>query len=117
MFSVRQKQLIAEQVQKILRETSHPELPDSEIQFQLHVKGAESWSWADIQNNGVYKDKAPSVNPHNERQDRDNRYSQGGQFNEKAISKEDTEIQGEETIEDHGLFIPPWFEGIKKDNS
>ena len=72
MFSVRQKQLIAEQVQKILRETNHPELPKGEIQFKLHVDGAESWSWADIQNNGVYKDNAPSVNPHNEMQDKVN---------------------------------------------
>ena len=33
MFSVRQKREIAEKVQKILRETNHPELPDGEIQF------------------------------------------------------------------------------------
>lgn len=71
MFSVRQKQEIAEKVQNILREMKHPELPDSEIQFKLHVDGAESWSWADIQNNGVYKEKAPSVNEWNEQQDKD----------------------------------------------
>ena len=53
MFSMRQKREIAEAVQKILVETKHPELPDSEIQFQLHVEGAESWSWADIKNNGA----------------------------------------------------------------
>ena len=67
MFSVRQKREISEAVQKILRDTNHPELPESEIQFWLSVKGAEEWSWANIENNGSVKD--PGVNPHNERQD------------------------------------------------
>ena len=52
MFSVRQKREISEAVQKILRDTKHPELPEGEIEFVLHVDGAESWSWADIRNNG-----------------------------------------------------------------
>ncbi len=55
MFSVKQKQLIAEQVQKILKDTNHFELPKGEISFLLHVDGAESWSWADIKNNGAIK--------------------------------------------------------------
>jgi hypothetical protein len=67
MFSLRQKREISEAVQKILRETNHPELPFGEIQFDLHVVGAESWSWARIRNNGAVT--APCVNPHNERQD------------------------------------------------
>jgi len=67
MFSVRQKREISDAVQRILRETNHPELPDDEIIFHLHVHGAESWSWADILNNGAVNN--PSVNPHNERQD------------------------------------------------
>lgn len=66
MFSVQQKREIADKVQTILRETKHPELPDSEIQFQLHVVGAEDWSWADIENNGSVPN--PSVNFHNEAQ-------------------------------------------------
>ena len=53
MFSVRQKREISEAVQKILRDTAHPELPEGEISFLLHVDGAESWSWADIRNNGA----------------------------------------------------------------
>lgn len=65
MFSVRQKRDIADAVQRILRETQHPELPDGEISFALHVDGAELWSWADIKNNGAVKQ--PSVNPWNER--------------------------------------------------
>ena len=68
MFSVRQKREIAEKVQQALRETGHPELPAGEIQFHLHVDGAESWSWADIRNNGTVID--PGVNPWNEAQDK-----------------------------------------------
>lgn len=67
MFSVRQKREIAEAVQKILRDTNHPELPQGEIQFLLHVDGAESWSWADIRNNGAVTN--PDVNLHNEAMD------------------------------------------------
>ncbi len=69
MFSIRQKREIADAVQKILRATNHPELPDSEIQFRLHVNGAQEWSWADIENNGAVVN--PGVNPWNERQDKE----------------------------------------------
>ena len=70
MFSMRQKREIAEKVQQILRDTAHPELPtaDKEINFKLFVEGAESWSWADIRNNGVVTN--PGINPHNEVLDR-----------------------------------------------
>lgn len=68
MFSVRQKREISEAVQKILRDTHHPELPqEGEIQFLLRVEGAESWSWAEIRNNGAIL--SPDVNPWNEAQD------------------------------------------------
>ena len=67
MFSVAQKRDIAAKVEQILRDTGHPELPDGEIRFLLHVPGAEAWSWADIRNNGSVIN--PSVNPHNEAQD------------------------------------------------
>lgn len=66
MFSHDQKRIIANRVQQILRETSHPELPAGEIQFTLHVDGAESWSWADIHNNGAVEN--PERNPWNEQQ-------------------------------------------------
>jgi hypothetical protein len=66
MFSVQQKREISEKVQSILRETKHPELPKGEIQFLLHVDGTESWSWADIKNNGSVV--SPGVNPWNELQ-------------------------------------------------
>lgn len=68
MFSTKQKRKIAEDVQKTLRDTNHPELPETEIEFLLIVKGAEVWSWAEIQNNaGVIK---PIENPWNEKQDK-----------------------------------------------
>jgi hypothetical protein len=69
MFSITQKRQISEAVQKILRETDHPELPRSgEISFLLHVDGAESWSWADIRNNGAVSDlELTTANPWNER--------------------------------------------------
>lgn len=66
MFSAQQKRDIAEAVQKILRNTNHPELPKTEIQFTLHVDGAEDWSWADIRNNGAVVN--PETNPWNEEQ-------------------------------------------------
>ena len=64
MFSVRQRREISESVQAIIRTTDHPELPDGEISFYLHVDGAESWSWADIRNNSAVEH--PRRNPHNE---------------------------------------------------
>ena len=67
MFSIIQKREISDAVQKILRSTNHPELPKGEITFELHVKGEEDWSWADIKNNGSVIN--PDVNPHNELMD------------------------------------------------
>ena len=66
MFSVSQKRQIADAVQKVLRDTHHPELPADEIQFTLTVEGSESWSWAVIHNNGAVQ--RPGVNPWNEAQ-------------------------------------------------
>ena len=54
MFSIKLKQEISEKVQAILQETAHDELPKGEINFILHVDGAESWSWANIRNNSMY---------------------------------------------------------------
>ncbi len=66
MFSVQQKRRLADQIQRILKNTNHPELPEGEIKFLLHVDGAEDWSWADIRNNGDVL--RPSINLHNELQ-------------------------------------------------
>jgi len=67
MFSTRQKREIAEAVQKVLRDTKHPELPADEIRFTLQVRGAKPWSWANIYNNGAVVNPLP--NPWNEVQD------------------------------------------------
>jgi len=56
MFSIQQKRDISDAVQEILQATKHSELPDGEINFLLHVDGAEGWSWADIRNNGAIVD-------------------------------------------------------------
>lgn len=68
MFSTKQKREISDKIQAILRDTCHPELPSHEIQFHIHIMGAENWSWADIKNNGACQE--PSVNPWNEKQDK-----------------------------------------------
>jgi hypothetical protein len=66
MCSVEQKRQIAAAVQKVLRDTGHPELPSGEIEFTLNVNGAESWSFANIRNNGSVTN--PGMNPWNETQ-------------------------------------------------
>jgi len=60
MFSVRQKREISSAIQQILRDTNHPELPESEIKFLIHVDGAECWSWADIKNNSAVTEYKPN---------------------------------------------------------
>ena len=65
MFSIQQKRNISDKIQKILKETNHPELPEGEITFNIHINGAESWSWADIKNNTAVTN--PTINPWNEK--------------------------------------------------
>ncbi len=50
MFNPQQKQEIAAKVQQILRDTGNPALPDSEIQFALHVAGANMRAYDTIRN-------------------------------------------------------------------
>ena len=59
MFSSNVKRVIATKVQAILQETFDEELPGGEINFLLHVDGAEKWSWANIVNNGRSAVKVP----------------------------------------------------------
>uniref|UniRef100_A0A6M3KWJ2 Uncharacterized protein n=1 Tax=viral metagenome TaxID=1070528 RepID=A0A6M3KWJ2_9ZZZZ len=51
MFSHELKKEISEKVQELLQTISHPELPEGEISFILHIDGKEYWSWANIRNN------------------------------------------------------------------
>ncbi len=53
MFTPQQKQYISNRVQAILKETANDELPDGEINFILHVDGAEDWSWENIRNSSA----------------------------------------------------------------
>jgi hypothetical protein len=61
MFSPQQKREISMKVQAILQETANDELPDGEVQFILHVDGAEDWSWANIRNSGARDIPVPNV--------------------------------------------------------
>lgn len=56
MFSPEEKQKIARAVEKVLLEINNPEMPKFEPEFKLHVDGAESWSWADIEPNWKNKE-------------------------------------------------------------
>ena len=56
MFSVAEKRMIAEKIEKILLDLKHPEMPDEKPSFKLHVNGKEPWSWADIEPNWVFDD-------------------------------------------------------------
>lgn len=65
MFSVREKQLIAETIEKLLLGLNHPEMPTEKPRFTLHVDGKASWSWADITPNWMHSE-GESNNPWNE---------------------------------------------------
>lgn len=67
MFSMEEKKLIAQKVEEILLSLNHPEMPTEKPKFTLNVKGAESWSWAEIEPNWVFEDgKKMGHNPWNE---------------------------------------------------
>jgi len=61
MLSTKVKQEIAAKVQEILQSVEDDELPKGEINFLLHVDGAEDWSWANIRNSGRRDIPAPRV--------------------------------------------------------
>lgn len=66
MFSMKEKQWLSAEIEKLLLSLNHPEMPTEKPVFQLHVEGKESWSWADIKPNWTFIDKAPEVNEWNE---------------------------------------------------
>lgn len=55
MFSMKEKQMIAAAVEKVLLEINHPEMSKERPSFKLHVDGKEEWSWADIEPNWKYE--------------------------------------------------------------
>lgn len=67
MFSKEQKIFIAAEIEKLLLDLNHPEMPAEKLIFSLHVKGKEDWSWAAIQPNWVFSEEnPPSINQFNE---------------------------------------------------
>lgn len=67
MFSLKEKQFIASEIEKILLSLNHPEMPKERPSFVLHVSGKETYSWAEIKPNWHFSlDNPPSVNPFNE---------------------------------------------------
>ena len=57
MFSVDEKKKIAGEIEKLLLSFNHPEMPKEKPVFKIHIEGKESWAWADIDPNWVYRDK------------------------------------------------------------
>ena len=67
MFSVKEKRKIAEEIEKLLLNLDHPEMPKDKPVFKLRVDGKESWSWAEIKPNWKHDDaNSPNTNPWNE---------------------------------------------------
>jgi hypothetical protein len=63
MFSVKEKQFIAAELEKILLGLNHPEMPKEKPLFKLQVDGKESWSFAEIEPNWIYEAKGSPKNP------------------------------------------------------
>lgn len=63
MFSVKEKQKIADAVEKALLEINHPEMPAEKPYFELHVNGRAVWSFADIKPNWWWEDQGSPKNP------------------------------------------------------
>ena len=66
MFSMEEKKFLSAEIEKLLLGLNHPEMPKTKPEFKLHVDGAESWSWADIEPNHHFENKKPGVNGWNE---------------------------------------------------
>lgn len=68
MFSVKEKQYIAGQIEKLLLSLNHPEMPKEKPVFLLKVEGKHhTWSWAEIEPNWKFGiDNPPGINPFNE---------------------------------------------------
>lgn len=67
MFSIKEKQHIAAELEKIILDLNHPEMPKDKPVFHLRIDGKESWSWAEIEPNWTFGSEGPkSANPWNE---------------------------------------------------
>jgi hypothetical protein len=61
MFSPQQKKEIAAKVQHAIQQTLNDELPVGEVNFILHVDGADPISWANIRNSSARDVPVPDV--------------------------------------------------------
>ena len=67
MFSKKEKQYIASEIEKLLLSLNHPEMPKEKPDFKIHIDGKESWSCTDIEPNWKYEESGDkSHNPWNE---------------------------------------------------
>ena len=67
MFSMKEKQMIASNIEELLLKLNHPEMPKEKPTFFLRVEGKESWSWAEIKPNWTFtEENPPQINPFNE---------------------------------------------------
>jgi len=67
MFSLKEKQLIADKIEGLLLSLDHPEMPKDKPKFKLYVAGKEAWSWAEIKPNWAFTpENPPEINPWNE---------------------------------------------------
>lgn len=67
LFSRAEKMRIAAAIEQVIREIDHPEVNPDNIQFNLHVWGRESWSFAAIRPNRAADIGTVDPNPWNER--------------------------------------------------
>ncbi|HUS50124.1 MAG TPA: hypothetical protein VMZ91_08155 [Candidatus Paceibacterota bacterium] len=67
MFSLKEKQFIAKEIENLLLNLNHPEMPKEKPAFHLRVEGKEDWSWAEIKPNWTFSiDNPPNINSFNE---------------------------------------------------
>ncbi len=67
MFSVKEKQYLASEIEKLILGLKHPEMPEEKPDFHIVICGKESWSFAEIKPNWRFDIKnPPSINPFNE---------------------------------------------------
>lgn len=67
MFSLKEKQFIASEVEKLIISLDHPEMPKEKPMFALRIEGKENWSWAEIKPNWTFGiDNPPGMNSWNE---------------------------------------------------
>lgn len=67
MFSMKEKQKIAEAVEWIILSFEHPEMPKEKPVFHLRIEGKEGWSFAEIEPNWKFdENNKPGINLWNE---------------------------------------------------